>query len=63
MVPMMANAIGPLVAINQSVNQLASNPISPETPLWILFLGAISIVIGLATLGYRVMKLLVYQLS
>ena len=51
-----ANAIGPLAAINQSVNQLASNPISPETPLWILFLGAIGIVIGLATLGYRVMK-------
>ena len=51
-----ANAIGPLAAINQATNQLLNQPYTLETPLWILFLGAVGIVIGLATLGYRVMK-------
>lgn len=51
-----ANAIGPLAAINQATNQLLNQPYTLETPLWILFLGATGIVIGLATLGYRVMK-------
>ena len=51
-----ANAIGPLAAIHQATNQILGNAVSLETPLWILFLGAMGIVIGLATLGYRVMK-------
>jgi PiT family inorganic phosphate transporter len=51
-----ANAIGPLAAINQATSQLLNQPYTFETPLWILFLGAAGIVIGLATLGYRVMK-------
>ena len=51
-----ANAIGPLAAIHQATNQILGNAVSAETPLWILFLGAAGIVIGLATLGYRVMK-------
>ena len=51
-----ANAIGPLAAIHQATNQILGNAVSAETPLWILFLGATGIVIGLATLGYRVMK-------
>ncbi|RPG43684.1 MAG: inorganic phosphate transporter [Gammaproteobacteria bacterium TMED112] len=51
-----ANAIGPLAAINQATSQLLNQPYSLETPLWILFLGAAGIVLGLATLGYRVMK-------
>jgi len=51
-----ANAIGPLAAINQATNQLLNQPYTLETPLWILFLGAVGIVTGLATLGYRVMK-------
>ena len=51
-----ANAIGPLAAINQATSQLLNQPYTLETPLWILFLGAAGIVIGLATLGYRVMK-------
>ena len=48
-----ANAIGPLAAIHQATNQILGNAVSPDTPLWILFLGAAGIVIGLATLGYR----------
>ena len=51
-----ANAIGPLAAINQATSQLLNQPYNLETPLWILFLGAAGIVLGLATLGYRVMK-------
>jgi len=51
-----ANAIGPLAAIHQATNQILGNAVSTETPLWILFLGATGIVVGLATLGYRVMK-------
>ena len=51
-----ANAIGPLAAINQATSQLLNQPYTLETPLWILFLGAAVIVLGLATLGYRVMK-------
>ena len=51
-----ANAIGPLAAINQATSQLLNQPYSLETPLWVLFLGAAGIVLGLATLGYRVMK-------
>jgi PiT family inorganic phosphate transporter len=51
-----ANAIGPLAAIHQATNQILGNAVTSETPLWILFLGAAGIVIGLATLGYRVMK-------
>ena len=51
-----ANAIGPLAAIHQATNQILGIAVSAETPLWILFLGAAGIVIGLATLGYRVMK-------
>ena len=51
-----ANAIGPLAAIYQATNQLLNQPYDLETPIWILVLGALGIVLGLATLGYRVMK-------
>ncbi len=51
-----ANGIGPLaavVAIVGSGGELAAN--SP-TPNWILLLGGTGIVVGLATMGYRVMR-------
>ena len=51
-----ANAIGPLAAIYQATNQILNQPYELETPLWILALGGVGIVLGLATLGYRVMK-------
>ena len=38
-----ANAIGPLAAINQATNQLLNQPYTLETPLWILFLGATAV--------------------
>ena len=50
-----ANGIGPLAAIVSIVNtgEVAQ---TSALPLWILVLGGVGIVIGLATMGYRVMK-------
>lgn len=50
-----ANAIGPLSAI---VNVLKGNPIAhvESIPTWLLFLGGMGIVIGLATWGWRVIE-------
>lgn len=50
-----ANSIGPLAAISSAVsgNELASKaPVAP----WMLAIGGIGIVLGLATWGYRVME-------
>ena len=50
-----ANGIGPLAAVVSIVN---SGEVLQESalPIWILLVGGAGIVIGLATLGYRVMK-------
>ncbi len=50
-----ANGIGPLAAIVSIVN---TGEVAQKSalPLWILILGGTGIVIGLATMGYRVMK-------
>ena len=50
-----ANAIGPLAAI---VNTIDLGVISAKVPVppWVLILGAVGIVIGLATYGYRVIE-------
>jgi PiT family inorganic phosphate transporter len=50
-----ANGIGPLAAI-VSVVQTGEVAQESDLPLWILVLGGTGIVIGLATMGYRVMK-------
>jgi len=49
-----ANAIGPFSAI-LAVWQNGSIPDSTETPVWLLIIGGAAIVLGLSTLGYRVM--------
>ena len=49
-----ANAIGPLAAINGVVQSGGVFDTQSALPVWILLLGAGGIVIGLATLGYRV---------
>ena len=49
-----ANAIGPLAAV---VNINETGVVNPESqvPSWLLLIGGVGIVIGLATMGYRVM--------
>lgn len=49
-----ANAVGPLAAVVETLRQHAIQPAVP-VPFWILGLGGLGIVLGLATYGYRVM--------
>ena len=51
-----ANAIGPLAAVVSIVESGGEVAQKAGLPLWILVLGGVGIVIGLATLGYRVME-------
>jgi phosphate/sulfate permease len=48
-----ANAVGPLAAIVQ-IHSFGELPAKVPVPLWILVLGGVGIVIGLATWGYKV---------
>ncbi len=50
-----ANGIGPLAAV---VSIVSSGELEQKSalPLWILFVGGAGIVVGLATMGYRVMR-------
>jgi inorganic phosphate transporter, PiT family len=49
-----ANAIGPLAAINGVIQSGGVFATSSALPMWVLLLGAAGIVTGLATWGYRV---------
>ncbi len=51
-----ANGIGPLAAVVSIVQSGGAVGQKAALPLWILFLGGTGIVIGLATMGYRVMQ-------
>jgi PiT family inorganic phosphate transporter len=51
-----ANGIGPLAAVVSIVQSGGEVAQKAELPLWILVLGGAGIVVGLATMGYRVMK-------
>ena len=51
-----ANGIGPLAAVVSIVQSGGEVTQKAELPLWILVLGGTGIVVGLATMGYRVMK-------
>jgi len=51
-----ANGIGPLAAIVSVIDSGGEIAQKSALPLWLLALGGTGIVIGLATLGYRVMK-------
>ncbi len=50
-----ANGIGPLAAVVSIISSGGEVMQSSELPLWILMLGGSGIVLGLVTLGYRVM--------
>jgi PiT family inorganic phosphate transporter len=49
-----ANAIGPLAAINGVIQSGGVFATQSELPVWILLLGGVGIVVGLATMGYKV---------
>jgi inorganic phosphate transporter, PiT family len=51
-----ANGIGPLAAVVSIVNSGGSVAQEAGLPNWILVLGGVGIVVGLATMGYRVMQ-------
>ncbi len=58
-----ANGVGPLAAVVglvQSGGELAQESI---VPLWILVLGGVGIVVGLATYGYRVMRTIGHKIT
>jgi len=51
-----ANGIGPLAAVASIISSGGEVAQKAALPLWILVLGGTGIVIGLATMGYRVMQ-------
>ncbi len=51
-----ANGIGPLAAVVSIVGSGGELAQKSTLPIWILFLGGGGIVVGLATMGYRVMR-------
>ena len=51
-----ANGIGPMAAVVSIIASGGEVAQKSSLPLWILFLGGAGFVIGLATLGYRVMQ-------
>jgi PiT family inorganic phosphate transporter len=51
-----ANGIGPLAAVVDIVKTGGVVATQTEIPIWILALGGVGIVVGLSTMGYRVMK-------
>ena len=51
-----ANGIGPMAAVVSIVQSGGEVAQKSSLPLWILVLGGAGIVVGLATLGYRVMR-------
>ena len=51
-----ANGIGPLAAVISLVQSGGEVTQKAALPLWVLLLGGVGIVVGLATLGYRVMR-------
>ena len=51
-----ANGIGPLAAVVSIVQSGGEVAQKAALPIWVLLLGGAAIVVGLATMGYRVMK-------
>lgn len=51
-----ANGVGPLAAVVSIVQSGGEVAQKSALPIWILILGGVGIVVGLATLGYRVMR-------
>ncbi len=58
-----ANGIGPLAAVVSIVQSGGEVMQSSALPIWILLLGGTGIVVGLATMGYRVMRTIGTQIT
>lgn len=58
-----ANAIGPLAAIHSVLSSGGLVASKAALPAWILLLGGVGIVIGLATYGYRVIETIGRQIT
>ncbi len=58
-----ANGIGPLAAVFSIVQSGGELTQKAEVPVWILFLGGGGIVLGLTTMGYRVMQTIGSQIT
>jgi PiT family inorganic phosphate transporter len=58
-----ANGIGPLAAVVSIVQSGGEVAQKSALPLWILVLGGVGIVTGLATMGYRVMKTIGHHIT
>jgi len=58
-----ANGIGPLAAVVSIVQSGGMVAQKAGLPLWILVLGGIGIVVGLATMGYKVMQTIGTQIT
>jgi len=51
-----ANGIGPLAAVLSIVKSGGEVAQKADMPIWVLILGGVGIVVGLATMGYKVMQ-------
>ena len=51
-----ANAVGPMAAVISTIENLGSIEASSTVPEWVLLTGAIGIVLGMLTLGFRVIR-------
>jgi len=58
-----ANAVGPLAAVIDLIRRGAVSTQSVPVETWVLVLGGVGIVLGLATFGYRVMRVLGTQVT
>jgi PiT family inorganic phosphate transporter len=58
-----ANGIGPLAAVVGLIQSGGEITQKADVPLWILVFGGVGIVVGLATLGYRVMQTIGTQIT
>ncbi len=58
-----ANGVGPMAAVVSLVQSGGNVAQEAEVPLWILVMGGAGIVVGLATLGYRVMRTIGHDIT
>jgi sodium-dependent phosphate transporter len=58
-----ANAIGPIAAAWEIYKHAEISSSKVDVPIWLLFMGGLGIVVGLATYGYNVMKTIGVRLT